>query len=330
MANDLPTDRFGTPVLSSARTDFARILVRHTVAQALAHLRGETIEGQVVYFYVVDDQNRLCGVVPTRALLLSAADTPVADIMIREVVKLPADATLMDACELFILHRLLALPIVDAKGKILGIVDVNLYTDEVIDLADRNASNDAFALIGVRLAQVRRAGVLTVFRRRFPWLLCNITGGLICAFLASLFTGLLQEVIVLALFIPVVLALAESVSIQSLTLTLQLQQGQRPNWVTLGRALLRESPIGAMIGVSGGAMVALVAWAWRGTAQIALCMLCSIGLAVATAAVLGLIVPTVLAWWRRDAEVAAGPIALALTDIATLFCYLGLAAWWLG
>jgi len=325
----LSVDHFERPVLPSARKDFARILVQHTVGQALAHLRESLIEGQVVYFYVVDELNRLHGVVPTRALLLSPAETPVADIMLRNVVKLSADATLMDACELFIMHRLMALPIVDAQGRILGVVDVSLYTDEVTDLADRQSSDDVFALIGVRLAQVRRAGVFTLFRRRFPWLLCNITGGLACAFLASLFTGILEQVIILALFIPVVLALAESVSIQSLTLTLQIREGRRLEWSALGRSLVREAPVGVLIGLAAGAMVALVAWIWKGCGQAALCMVCSIALAVATAALLGMGVPAILDRMRRNAELASGPIVLALTDVVTLFYYLGLAAWWL-
>jgi Mg/Co/Ni transporter MgtE len=90
----------------------------------------------VVYFYVVDLTGRLVGVVPTRKLLLSAPEVTVEDIMIRRLVKLPATATVRDACELFTLYRFLALPVVASNGRLLGVIDIELYTDELDQLGD--------------------------------------------------------------------------------------------------------------------------------------------------------------------------------------------------
>ena len=122
------------------------------------------------------------------------------------------------ASEYFATRRLLAFPVVNAGGQLLGVVDVSLFTDEVIDLAKRTY-DDIFQLIGVHGTAQRSPWI--AFRDRFPWLLCNIAGGLLAAFIASRFEHLLQEVVVLSLFIPIVLALGESVSMQALTLTLQ-------------------------------------------------------------------------------------------------------------
>src|SRR5215471_9047148 len=97
------------------------------------HVRRDFIqpEGRIIYFYVVDDEGRLSGVVPTRRLLLSAPEAPLADIMVRQVVAIPATATVLDACEFFTLHRLLAFPVVDEQRRIVGLVDVEMYTDEL-------------------------------------------------------------------------------------------------------------------------------------------------------------------------------------------------------
>jgi magnesium transporter len=323
-------DRLSRNVLTEAKQDFARILVHHTVGEALAHVQHSQLGAQVVYFYVVDDQDRLQGVVPARGLLLNPAETPVAEIMVRKVATLPSDATLLDACEMFILHRLLALPVVDRTGRIRGVVDVGSYTDEMIDVADRQASDDLFQLIGVRLGEVRRAGLFTVFRHRFPWLLCNLASGLACAFIAGWFQLVLERVLVLAFFVPVALALAEAVSIQSFTLALQAQHGPRGGWRRLLGAAALELPLGLLLGVSTGVLVALTAWLWRVETRVASCMLASIALAVTTAAMFGLLVPAILGDVRREAKVAAGPIALALADVSTLVYFFGLAAWWLG
>jgi magnesium transporter len=208
------------PITRHMRQDYSRLHVNQTVGEALEAIRRQPPEGRVIYFYVVDDDNRLQGVVPTRRLLLSALDKKVADIMVREVITISRHATVLDACEFFTLHRLLAFPIVDEDHRIAGVVDVELYTTELTEL-DRSERNDyLFQLVGVHLTEAQQSSPLIAFRSRFPWLLCNIVGGILAAFLAGVFEGELQRAVALALFIPVVLALAESVSIQSVSLAL--------------------------------------------------------------------------------------------------------------
>jgi magnesium transporter len=325
MAKLTSPDHFDASVLSHVRKDFVRVLVADTVGEALARVQRSQVAGRIVYFYVVDEEGHLRGVVPTRRLLLNRPEVAVADIMERSVIALPASATLLDACEFFIMHRLLAVPVVDEDHRIVGVVDVELYTDQISDVARRQESEDVFQLIGVRVARVRQRGLPAAYRGRFPWLLCNIGGGLACAFLAALYEQTLAKAVVLAMFIPVVLALAESVSIQSLTLTLQLYEaGSLRGKRALG-ALRGEATVGLLLGLSCGGLVGLVAWLWQGRFLVAACILLSIALAVTTAALFGLAVPTVLRAVQRDPKLASGPIALAMTDIATLFYYLGFA-----
>jgi magnesium transporter len=323
-------DHLNQSVMEHARTDFARISVDRTVGEALDEVRVSNIGGRIVYFYVLDDEGRLCGVIPTRALLLSAPDVAVRDVMVKSVITVPPTATLFDACELFILHRLLAFPIVDADRRMIGVIDVERYTHELLDLGDRELSNDIFQIIGVRLAQVQKASLPRVIRFRLPWLLCNIAGGLACAVLANQFDWLMQEVIALALFIPIVLALGESVSIQSLTLTLQAHHGAPKGARRWLRELTAELPVGLVLGAATGGIVAMVVWLWLGLPWVAASILLSVTLAVATAALLGLAVPAVLWSLQRDPQVAAGPITLTLTDLATLGFYFGIAAALLG
>lgn len=327
MTDARPTDHLHEPALAHARKDFVRVLENQTIAEALEHVQRSRPAGRIVYLYVVDEQDRLRGVLPTRRLLLNPPETPVSEIMVREVVALPEEATLFDACEFFIMHRLLAFPIVDRERRILGVVDVELYTDEISELARREESDDVFQLIGVRLAQIQRASLLTVFSKRFPWLLANVAGGIAAAFLAGQFEGVLQKVIALSLFVPVVLAVAESVSIQTLSLALQAHHGNRFRWSETIRAFGREIPTGLMLGGACGALIAIVVLVWQRLGMVALSILLSVTLAVTTAAILGLLIPTILHAAQRDPKVASGPITLALTDLATLTYYFGLATW---
>ena len=127
-------DTLDDPITRHMRTEFARLHIDQTIGDALSAIRTNPPSSRVTYFYVVDDEGRLQGVVPVRRLLLSPLDKRVEEIMVREVITLPKTATVLDACDFFILHRLLAFPVVDKDRRILGIVDVELYTNELIDL----------------------------------------------------------------------------------------------------------------------------------------------------------------------------------------------------
>jgi magnesium transporter len=317
------------PITLYLRTDFVALRCGTTVADALLQTRERAPAGRIVYFYVVDEENRLRGVVPTRRLLLSPPERPVDEIMVTRPVAVPQTATVLDACEFFTLHRFLAFPVVDDEQRLLGIVDVELYTDELADLG-RGVGDDLFQLIGVHLAQARQTSPWIAFRNRLPWLSCNLAGGLVAAFLSSLFEAELQKVVALALFIPVVLALAESVSIQSVSLALQVLRGQPPSWKTSFRRLASESTTGMLLGFATALVVGIVAIVWLGDWHVVVCALVGITGGVTCAAVIGVAVPNLLALMHREPQVAAGPVALAAADMLTLLIYFSTARWLLG
>lgn len=316
--------RLDDSVESHARTDFKPLKVEQTIGEALDQIRADPPGGRIIYFYVVDDQGRLEGVVPTRRLLLSPADAKLADVMIRNTVTLPRTATVMDACEVFIMHKFLALPVVDEQKKLLGVVDIELYTDEITDMAHRTNYDDLFQLVGVRaMANHNETSSLLAFRQRFPWLMCNVLGGILAAFLMGFFQDTLDHLVVLALFVPVVLTLAEAVGIQSVSLTIQaMHRAGRPAAM---ESVRRELSTGLLLGFASAPVVALVALIWKRQPSVAGTILLSIGLAVTAAALIGMMLPLALGLFKRDPKVAAGPITLVLTDLTTLFLYFELS-----
>jgi magnesium transporter len=315
------------PVTRHMQRNLSRLLINQTVGEALAAIRQHPPEGRVIYFYVVDEENRLRGVVPTRRLLLNPLDKKLTDIMVQEVQAISGQATVLEACEFFILHKLLAFPVVDEDRHIIGVVDVELYTTELSDL-DRSERNDyLFQLVGIHLAEAQQSSPLIALRSRFPWLLCNIVGGILAAFISGAFAGELQRTVELALFIPVVLALAESVSIQSVSLTLRVLHGEAPSWALIFTKLRVEAVIGLLLGISCALLVAAVATLWLGQMKVVLCILGGIGGGVAGAAVIGVAMPNLLHQLKLDPQIAAGPIALAISDTVTLLIYFSLARW---
>lgn len=313
------------PITQHMRTDFAKLYVNQTIEQALISIRDHPPAGRIIYFYVVDEKDHLKGVVPTRQLLLNPPDKSLGDIMEKEVVTIRNEATVLDACEIFVFHRLLAFPVVDKEQRLMGVVDVYLYTDEIRDIERREGNDELFQLIGVHITDARQPPPLAAFRIRFPWLLANIAGGIMAAFLAGVYKAELQKVVALALFIPVVLALAESVSIQSVSLALQVLRGKHPTLKSIFRKLRSEMITGLFLGIASGLFIALVALIWLGQLRVGLCLLGGIAGGVTCAAVIGAAIPNLLRFLHREPQIAAGPIALASTDIITLLIYFTLA-----
>ena len=204
------------PVTAYTRSDAATLYPEWTVSEALAHMRQHPPPGRIIYFYVVDEAMKLVGVVPTRRLLLATLDTPVRDVMIASVIAIPSSATLLDACEFFTMHRLLAFPVVDGLRRLVGVIDIEAYAEELAETGDSGDAplatvnpatrDDVFQLIGVRLTRAQQARPLVAFRGRFPWLMCNVAGGTLAAVLSEVYQIELNwHHAVLALFIPVVL-----------------------------------------------------------------------------------------------------------------------------
>jgi magnesium transporter len=279
------------------------------------------------YLYVVDADNVLVGVMPLMRLVTAEPDHAVRDVMITDVAAIPDWASVLIASEYFATRRLVAYPVVNGQGQLVGVVDVELFTDEVLELA-KQTYDDIFQLIGVHTTAQR--GTWMAFRDRFPWLLCNIAGGLLCAFIASRFEHLLEEVVVFALFIPIVLALGESVSMQALTLTLQGLTDGPVAWPRLRAALWQEFRTASLLGLGCGGVVGAVVMVWRGQAAVAGSIFTAITLSMIVACLLGVAFPAVLRALKADPRIAAGPVVLATADVVTLVFYFALGARFLG
>jgi magnesium transporter len=320
------TDHLQQPVSAVARKDVATLRQNLTVQQAFDAIRQRGVGEKIVYFYVLDADDRLAGVLPTRRLLTAALEQRLSDVMITRVVAIPQTATVLEACEAFVLHKFLAFPVVDDQRRIVGVVDVGLLTGEAFDIAEREQTDALFESIGFRVSLVRDASPVRAFRFRFPWLLATIGSGTLCALLASAYEVTLAKSIVLTFFLTLVLGLGESVSIQSMTMTIQALRATRPTLAWYARAFRREVGTAVLLGTACGTLVGLIVWMWRGTGLASVAIGASILLALCAACLFGLSVPALLHALRLDPKIAAGPVTLAFTDLFTLLFYFSVAA----
>jgi len=312
------------PIAAHVRKDFAKLQQDLTIQEALDSIRRQGLGEQIVYFYVVDERERLVGVLPTRRLLTASLDQRLSEIMVRKIVAIPGSVTVLDACEMFVMHKFLAFPVIDYQRRIIGIVDINLFKDEIFGIAEHEKRDEVFEVLGFHITQVRDASPIRAFRFRFPWLLTNIVSGTICALLAGAYEVTLAKSLILAFFLTLVLGLGESVSIQSMSVTIQALRAIRPSFGWFLKAFRREAGTAVLLGSACGVVVGLIVWLWRGAPVAATVVGGSIFLTLCAACFFGLAIPSLLHSLRLDPKIAAGPITLALTDIATLLFYFNL------
>src|SRR2546429_5457142 len=154
---------FNDPIARHARVDQPVLKANRTVEEALAAIRRRGLGERIIYFYAVDEHDRLAGVLPTRRLLTASPDITLRELMVTRVVAIPATATVLEACEFFVLYKFLAFPVVDSDRRVVGAVDVSLFAEEMLEAGEREEEQTAkladqvFEALGFRLAQIRGA-----------------------------------------------------------------------------------------------------------------------------------------------------------------------------
>lgn len=293
-----------------------------TVGQALALLRQLQLDEEIAYYlFVTDEAGRLVGVVSLRQLVTADLSTPVAQIMRPEVISVPADADQEEAAQTLARYGLLVLPTVDTEGRLVGVITA----DDVIDVIQEEATEDIYRLAGLDAEETVHQSVLTTSRQRLTWLAVNLPTALLAGAVVSLFEGTVQQVAVLAVFMPIIAGMGGNAGIQTLTLIVRsIALGEislRDSWRSLGR----EAVVGLINGLCFGLLIGLIGWLWKGLpilgAVAAVAMLAN----MLAAAVAGTLVPLLLRRIGADPALASGVIVTTFTDITGYLCFLGLA-----
>jgi magnesium transporter len=320
---------FKTLVKDRARPVHTVVHEQNTIEQALESLRKKKFDDKIIYFYVVDSENRLQGIVPTRTLLLRDPHTKISSIMEKSVIRLQEDQNLEQAMKALSHHRLLALPVVDEKQKLKGVIDVQLYLEENVDLFKAQRNLDVFQMLGMTLEEGLYRSPWKGYSKRMPWIFCNMIGGLACAAVSRMFEMVLGKVLILAMFIPIVLSLSESISMQSMTQSFQILRSQNISFKRVFLRIYSEVRTVALMSFTSGILVGVISLFWKTGFAASATIAVGIIVSVSLSAMIGSSIPLLLHLRRLDPKVASGPVVLTFADVITTSIYLSLATWWL-
>ena len=310
-------DRKVKTCMSSVKTS---VHADQTVEEAIALLRNKDITEKVLYFYVLDGDKKLIGLVSTRDLLLKKPGTLIGDITEPHVISLNQNQTVQEAMEIMETQHLLALPVTDDENRLVGSIDVGVYIEESVDVAKSKKRTQIFQMMGVILEEGRPFSTLYTYRTRMPWILCTILGGLACAAISRVYEHILEEVIILAMFIPLVLSLSESISMQAMTQSLHFAN-LRFNF----RTLFKQCKLYALLSLSCALIVGSISILWGDGHAPAVIISLGIFISIIVSATIGAAIPYVLHRAKLDPKVAAGPVVLMFADVITTAIYFTIA-----
>ncbi len=303
--------------------------VENSVEEGVEKIRKTPPEKKVVYFYVVDSQGKLQGVVSARALLLAHPHTKIQEVMEPTLFYLEEEQNVQEAMEEFTHRRLLALPVVDKEHKLKGVVDVQVYLEENIDVFKEQRNQDVFQLLGMTFEEGVYKSPWKSYRKRMPWILCNMIGGIACAIVSKVFQLVLGKVLILAMFIPLVLSLSESISMQSMTQSFHILKKQHVSMHRVFARMFSEIRTAFLMSITSGLLVGGLSLFWESGLVVSATIAVGIVISIILSSVIGASIPLILHLYKLDPKVASGPVVLTISDVITTTLYLFLATLWL-
>jgi len=297
-----------------------------TVGEAITAIQRASRDVEMVfYLYVVDERNHLVGVVSLRQLLLVPPTTPLKKIMGTDVISVRTDTDQEEVARVVARYNLLGVPVVDAENKLVGVVTV----DDVLDVIREEATEDIYALAGVRSEEHALSTPVRSVRLRLPWLLVNLATAVLASSVVHLFEGTIERVVVLATLMPIVAGMGGNAATQTLAVIVRGLALGEVTWENSRRVVFKELLVGLANGVANGVVAAVIVYLWFGfQAKILL-----IGAIIAIAMVINLVIagisgtliPLVLKRLKADPALASTVFVTTCTDIGGFLSFLGLA-----
>jgi len=293
-----------------------------TVKQAIESLQDSEDYEMVFYVYVTDEHNHLVGVLSLRQLLTVPPHTKLSDIMSTNVMRVRTDMDQEEVAGLVAKYNILAIPVVDDQGKLLGLITV----DDVIDVMRDEATEDILRMAGTSEEELLLGyKSFQIARLRLPWLLTTLVGGVVTGTLMWHYRATLEQVIMLISFIPVITGMGGNVGGQTSTILVRGFATGRIDFSMIRQVFLKELRVGLIMGVVCGLVIAVVASVWHQNLYLGLVVGVAMVTAITVAASMGVIVTAFFKKIGVDPAIASSPFVQTINDITGILIYFSTA-----
>ena len=288
-----------------------------TTIQCLKEMRKQAEDLKEVYtIYVVDDHDKLLGILSLRKLLLTERDTAIKDIIFTDIISVKATEDDKYVANIMNKYDLITLPVVDDSNRLIGRITI----DDVMDVVKEEAEKDYLMASGISEDVESSDTVFELTRARLPWLLIGMIGGLLGAKVIGIF-DLSGDNFKLAFFIPLIAAMGGNVGVQSAAIVVQGLANNSLKMENIFQKLVKELGIGLLNGIICSIIILGAAFKLGYGLALSLTVSISLFAVIVFAAVFGTLIPLTLEKYNIDPALATGPFITTINDVLGLFIY---------
>ncbi len=305
-------------------TEFASVQENWTAGKAIDYVRHTAPDKETIYsIYVISEKGTLIGFISLKDLILSSSDRLIKEIMDEKVISVRADLDQEEVIQIIRKYDLLAIPVTDEYGKLIGIVTI----DDIMDVIREENTEDFYRLgaAGEYVGKYLETAAFTHGRQRIPWLITLLFTGFVSAFIIQSYAGVLQTAIMLTFFFPMLMGSAGNSGIQAST---TIVRGLATGEVTLldyFKILRKELFVGILVGGVLGIIASLIAIVLFKNVLLALTIFFTLMIAITISKMIGGLLPVVTKKLGFDPALMSGPFITSIIDIVSLMIYLNIA-----
>lgn len=273
---------------------------------------------EVYYVYVINDDSILSGIVSLKDLLLSNTSTRIGTICKTEILSVKPDTDAEEVANIMDKYDLVALPVIDDLGVLIGRITI----DDVVDVIRDEADRDYQLLSGITDDIEPTDSVMVITRARLPWLMIGLVGGIFGARIISMYEGDLQQNAAMAFFIPLIAAMGGNVGVQSSAIVVQGLATNTIGLETTSRKILKEFLVAVLNGLTCSIIIFIYNLVFTPDFALTISVSLALLIVILFASIFGTCVPLALNRFKVDPALATGPFITTVNDILGLFIYL--------
>jgi magnesium transporter len=295
-----------------------------TVSETLDRIRSLANASEVIYYlYVTDASRHLTGIVSLRDLVISSTDKTLGEIMTRDVVFVHTNTDQEEVARTIQRYDLLAVPVVDREDRLVGVVTV----DDVIDILEQEATEDIYALGGVQSDRDNyfQTNLITVARRRVVWLFVLLITNTVTGTIIRSQEDILQQVVTLAAFIPLLTGTGGNVGAQSSTVVIRGLNTEEIRDIGPGKVVFREGVAGILLGTILGVLATVWAYWLQGNIFVSVAVGISLVAIALLASVAGSALPFLFRSFKLDPALMSAPFITTAVDVLGVLIYFKIA-----
>lgn len=294
-----------------------------TVGKTLDFLRAarQTIPDNFYDIIIVDPMHHVVGEVPAGRILRAPRNERIENLTLDKIHPVNAALDQEDVAHIFRREGLVSAPVVDDDNRLIGVITV----DDIVGVIDEEAEEDLLKLGGIANDDIYR-DVIKTTRARFSWLAVNLLTAIAASLVISLFEATLEQIVALAILMPIVASMGGNAGTQALTIAVRALATKELSSTNAWRVIGKEVAVGALNGISFAIIAGAVTWLWFDSPQLGTIIGMAMIFNLIVAGFSGAAIPVVLSKYGLDPAVSSGVFLTTITDMVGFFAFLGLAA----